>query len=30
MPIEILNREVKAEVEIHPVTSEAKINKCSI
>ena len=30
MPIGILTREVKAEVEIHPVTSEAKLSKCSI
>ena len=30
IPIEIPNKEVKAEVEIHPVIVEAKIRKCSI
>ena len=28
--IEILSKEAKAEIEIHPVTAEAKIRKCSI
>ena len=30
MPIEISSKEVKAEFEIHPVTTEAKISKCPI
>ena len=30
IPIEIPNEEAKAEIEIHPVTAEAKIRKCSI
>ena len=29
-PIEIPIKEVKAEIEIHPVIEEAKIRKCSI
>ena len=28
--IGILNKEQKAEIEIHPVTAEAKINKCLV
>ena len=28
--IEILSKEAKAEIRIHPVTTEAKIRKCSI
>ena len=30
IPIEILSKETKAEIEIHPVIVEAKIRKCSI
>ena len=30
MPKGIPTREAKAEIEAHPVTTEAKINKCSI
>ena len=30
IPIGILSKEAKAEIEIHPITVEAKINKCSI
>ena len=30
IPIEILSKEAKAEIEIHPETVEAKIKKCSI
>ena len=30
IPLGIPNKETKAEIEIHPVTAEAKIRKCSI
>ena len=30
IPIGIPNKETKAEIEIHPVTAEAKIRKCPI
>ena len=30
IPIGIPTKEAKAEIEIHPVTAEAKIRKCSI
>ena len=30
MPIGILTKEVKAEIETHPITSQDKIRKCSI
>ena len=30
IPIVIPTKEAKAEIEIHPVTAEAKIRKCSI
>ena len=30
IPLEIPSKETKAEIEIHPVTAEAKIGWCSI
>ena len=30
IPIRIKTKETKAEIETHPVTTEAKISKCSI